>query len=118
MKASSEPVQHSPRSSGLGAWLLGVSILGGVLVVGLWQVPQPWRGYVIGFITVALIPSLVLMRFMSHWFRWKEARLMARMQGRDESVAYTQMREPGRGDGLKLRVVKIGTDRKEGKYKL
>lgn len=103
------PRVSPPRSSGRGLFLGGITIFAIALVVVIWQVQQPWRGYVVGALLIMLLPSLVLLRFLRHWYHYREFKLWARMQGKDPDVAYTigwQEPKKGRGaDDLNLKVV-------------
>src|SRR5690606_22415502 len=105
----------SPRPSGRGVFLLAVALGGGVLCVGLYQVPQPLRGYVIGWLLLMFIPGLTILRFMRHYFRMKEIRAIQGPQ-KDEGVSYRICKDPPRsGQGVKVVVLE---NRKGGRSKL
>jgi hypothetical protein len=113
MKAHNELPQSAPRARGRGVFLIGVSILSVTLAVGIWQVPQPWRGYLIGWLLFAFPIFLLVLRFMSHYYRMREIEMMT---GKKQDVAYTIQREPKRvGDSVK--VIEMNT-RKGGRQRL
>ena len=95
--------------------MLAVALVGGLLCVGLYQVPQPLRGYLIGWLLFMFIPGLIILRFMGHYFRMKEIRAI---QGpkKDEGVAYRICRDsPRAGQGVKVVVLE---NRKGGRSRL
>jgi len=102
VKVTNERSQPRQRS-GLGWWLAMVTIGAIILAVGVYQVPQPWRGYLIGWLLFMFTLGLLLLRFFGHYFQYKMAKLSLRAQGKDPDVAYTIQREaPSRVGELKV----------------
>lgn len=58
-----------------GIFFFNLSLLGGVLVVGVYQVPQPWRGIVVVWLVFALTVGAFVLRLLRHHYEYKALQL-------------------------------------------
>lgn len=63
---------------GRGAFLLGLGLAGATVCVGVYQVPQPVRGYLVAFLFVSLVLGLLGLRLVRCITGYRQA--MAEME--------------------------------------
>ena len=63
------------RSLSRGLFLLTLSVIGVVLAVAMYQVPQPWRGILIGWLLFFLSGGYFILRLLKHYFDYKSLKL-------------------------------------------
>lgn len=51
-----------------------------VLLLAVYQVPQPWRGYLVGWLLFASSIGLFVLRVISHHYHYRGLQLTARQQ--------------------------------------
>ncbi len=61
-----------------GFFLLGLSILGAVMVLGIYQVPQPWRGWLVAWLLFVATAGVFILRVIRHLYEFKSLTLERR----------------------------------------
>jgi len=67
--------QAGGSASGRGLFLWVLTVGAGVLAVGVYQVPQPWRGWLIGWLLFMFTLGVLILRFLRHYYQYKMAQL-------------------------------------------
>jgi hypothetical protein len=76
MEGQGTPSPQSGGSArGRGLFLWGVTVGAGVLAVGVYQVPQPWRGWLIAWLLFSFTLGMLILRFLRHYYQYKMAKL-------------------------------------------
>lgn len=73
-QGASPPPPPRP-GAGRGLFLWGLTVGAGVLAVGVYQVPQPWRGWLIGWLLFLCTLGILILRFLRHYYQYKMAQL-------------------------------------------
>lgn len=55
-------------------FLLNVALLGAIAAMAAHQVPQPWRGILVGWLFVALTLGSVFLRALRHYLQYRATR--------------------------------------------
>jgi hypothetical protein len=76
-----------------GVFLFSVSVIGSLAALGISQVPQPWRGYVVLWLIFALTIGAFIMRLVRQHHEYRKLRLAAPKQTQPQRPA--QRRRPG-----------------------
>jgi len=63
-------------SSGRGIFLWVLTVCAGALGMGVYQVPQPWRGWLIGWLLFVVTVGVLVLRFLRHYYQYKTAQLL------------------------------------------
>jgi uncharacterized membrane protein len=67
--------QAGGSASGRGLFLWAVTVGAGILAVGVYQVPQPWRGWLIGWLLFMFTLGILVLRFVRHYYQYKMVQL-------------------------------------------
>jgi len=89
---------ESSRAKGI--FFVNLSILGAVLVLGIYQIPQPWRGALVAWLLVVTSVGVFALKLAKHHYQYKSDMLKAGQSGRSRhSKRSTQnVRQGTRGD--------------------
>ena len=87
--------------SGRGLFLWGLTMGAGVLGVGVYQVPQPWRGWLIAWLLFFFTLGLLILRFVRHYYQYK----MAQLSQQGAAPPPRQVRPAPRVENLKVVVL-------------
>ena len=72
MEGEGTPLPQAGRTaSGRGLFLWVLTVGAGVLAVGVYQVPQPWRGWLIGWLLFLFTLGVLILRFLRHYYQYK-----------------------------------------------
>lgn len=66
------------NESGKGLFLLSVTALGVILVLAVYQIPQPWRGILVAFLAFMLTFGTFALRVIRHICEYKSLQLTTR----------------------------------------
>ena len=69
------PQAGGGSATGRGLFLWALTIGAGVLAVGVYQVPQPWRGWLIGWLLFMFTLGVLILRFLRHYYQYKMVQL-------------------------------------------
>jgi hypothetical protein len=90
------------QSGGRGVFLIGLTVFSAVVTLAAYQVPQPWRGFLIGWLLFVATVGVIAARLIGHYLQWKSIQL----QSRQGTAARTAVRSPRTGrTGSRLKVV-------------
>lgn len=87
-----------------GAFMTALAIVATVLVLAIYQVPQPWRGILVGWVLFLATAGLFILRLAKHLYDYKALQLNARQLPRRESPS-RQHRRPTNTKVDSLKVV-------------
>ena len=59
-------------------FLSSLTVVAVILALSVYQVPQPWRGLLIGWLLLFLTLGSLIMRLVRHYFEYKALKLTAR----------------------------------------
>ncbi len=59
-------------------FLSSLTLVAAILALGVYQVPQPWRGLLIGWLLLFLTLGSLIMRLVRHYFEFKALQLTTR----------------------------------------
>ena len=93
-------------SAAKGVFLVNMTILAIIVVLAVYQVPQPWRGYVVAWLLFMATAGLFALRVIRHHYAFKSLELQERGPSaprRDERGERRRERPTG------LRVVRSAT---------
>ncbi len=91
------------QSGGRGVFLFGLAVFAAVLVLAVYQVPQPWRGILVGWLLFMATAGILILRLVSHYYQYKSLQLSK--QRSTDTVATRPNRKPRRTDADALKVV-------------
>ena len=91
------------RVAGRTLFLVLVGLFATVVVLGVREVPQPLRGYLVGWLLFAGSLGAFVLRFLRHYFRYKTEQLRLRPRGARTEPA--QRRRPSRRQVPPIEVV-------------
>lgn len=97
-----------------GAFMTALAIVAVVLVLAIYQVPQPWRGLLVGWVLFLATAGLFILRLAKHLFDYKALQLNARQTPRYH-IPPRQNRQPTKTKVGSLKVVfsdTVGSGRK------
>jgi hypothetical protein len=73
--------------SGKGIFFFGLAIVGVIIVLGVYQVPQPWRGVLVAWLLFMGTGGVFILRVIRHLVAYKSLKLeQATAQGRWRST--------------------------------
>jgi hypothetical protein len=75
-------------SAAKGLFLAGLAIVATALVLIIYQVPQPWRGILVGWVLFLATGGWFILRFAKHLFEYKALRLSARQSERNIAMPH------------------------------
>lgn len=102
MEGQSASSLPPPRTgAGRGLFLWGLTVGAGVLAVGVYQVPQPWRGWLIGWLLFMGTLGLLILRFLRHYYQYRMAQL-AQRKGPDAEPLVRSAPSVSRVDDLQV----------------
>lgn len=70
------------RGLARGAFLTILGLLATVLVLAVREIPQPWRGVIVGWLLLMGSLGLLVLRFVTHYLRYKSLQLTTRQPAR------------------------------------
>jgi hypothetical protein len=70
------------RTLAKGVFLGVLSVIAVVLVLAIYQVPQPWRGVLVGWLLLLGTVGAFILSLVGHYLRYKTAQLSARQPQR------------------------------------
>ncbi len=74
-------------------FLASLAVVAVILAVGVYQVPQPWRGLLVGWLLLFITLGSLVMRLARHYFEYKALKLTSRGSGAPRPVPAPR-REP------------------------
>jgi hypothetical protein len=75
--------EETVTMSGKGIFLFGLAIVGAIIVLGVYQVPQPWRGVLVVWLLFMGTGGIFILRVIRHLVAYKSLKLeQATAQGR------------------------------------
>jgi hypothetical protein len=77
-QGSLAPQSGGGSASGRGLYLLVLTLGAGVLTLGVYEVPQPWRGWLIGWLLFMCTLGVLILRFLRHYYQYKMVQLARR----------------------------------------
>jgi len=86
-----------------GAFMTALAIVAVVLVLAIYQVPQPWRGILVGWVLFLATAGLFILRLAKHFCDYKALQLNARQLPRRNSPP----RRSRRPDNPKIDSLKV-----------
>ncbi|MFH1085331.1 MAG: hypothetical protein V1772_06180 [Chloroflexota bacterium] len=89
-----------PNTSGKGLFAVALTALGTLLALVIYQVPQPWRGVVVGWLLFAATLGPILIKVLRHHYAYKAIALTRRPAPRPS--APTPRRTRPAGESLKV----------------
>jgi uncharacterized membrane protein YdbT with pleckstrin-like domain len=86
-----------------GAFFTTLAIVALVLVLAIYQVPQPWRGILVGWVLFLTTVGVFVLRLARHFCDYKALQLSARQLARREPpVRHARRTSNPRVDSLKV----------------
>lgn len=92
--------QNDVRPTGRGIFLLVLTLGGTLLTLGVYQVPQPWRGWLVAWLLFMGTLGVLILRFLRHYFQYKTVQIATRPQVAHRTAP--QKRALPSSDGLKV----------------
>ncbi len=92
------------QGGGKGVFLLALVILAAVLVLTVYQVPQPWRGILVGWLVFVATAGVFALRLLGHYYQYKSLQLTTR-QSAPGDPGPRAGRRPRKGHEPSLKVV-------------
>jgi hypothetical protein len=79
-----------------------LTLISVLLAVGLYQVPQPWRGILVGWLLFALTVGTMILRLARHYFAFKSLQLTTRGPGQAGRTKHEQPTRKHQYEGLRV----------------
>jgi len=67
---------------GKAIFFICLTALSALLTVGLYQVPQPWRGILVGWLLFVVTLGAMILRLARHYFAYKSLQLTTQRAGK------------------------------------
>ncbi|MBC7234364.1 MAG: hypothetical protein H5T69_00870 [Chloroflexi bacterium] len=96
-------------SAAKGIFFINLSILGAVIVLAVYQVPQPWRGYLVAWLLFMATVGAFVLRIICHHYAYKSLELQERGERLAVQPKGVRAKEDLRARSAKLRVVRRET---------
>jgi len=77
-------------STAKGLFLMNLTVMGVVLALAIYQVPQPWRGILVGWLLFLVSAGVFALQFAKHHYAYKSLKLTT------EKVTNHQSKRPPR----------------------
>ena len=58
-----------------GLFLMNLSVVGVILALGVYQVPQPWRGILVAWLLFLASAGVFILRLLRHHYQYRKMRL-------------------------------------------
>ncbi|MBN1400776.1 MAG: hypothetical protein JXA74_08055 [Anaerolineae bacterium] len=62
-------------SAARGIFLVNLAVLGSILAFAVYQVPQPWRGVLVGWLLFLVTVGALVLRVLKHHYAYKTLQL-------------------------------------------
>ncbi len=85
-----------------GAFMTALAIVAVVLVLAIYQVPQPWRGILVGWVLFLATAGLFILRLAKHVCEYKALQLHARQASHSTPPRRSRRLSNSRIDSLKV----------------
>jgi len=85
-----------------GTFLMMLAVIGVILTLGIYQVPQPWRGLLVGWLLFMASAGTFILRLVRHHYQYKSLQLTTRRTVEKPPVKRARKLEPARLDSLKV----------------
>lgn len=85
-----------------GTFLTMLAVVGVILVLGIYQVPQPWRGLLVGWLLFVASAGTFILRLARHHYQYKSLQLTTRRPTEKPVIKRARKLEPARLDSLKV----------------
>lgn len=85
-----------------GLFFVNLSVLGAIAVLAIYQVPQPWRGILVGWLLFLASVGWFALRLIKHHYEYKSLQLKTRGSVRDLPTRKSRKARHERADSLQV----------------
>jgi hypothetical protein len=87
-------------SAASGVFFVNLAIIGGIVTVAVYQVPQPWRGILVALVLFMLTVGTFALRIIRHHYEYKSMLLSAKQP--PTPAPHRRKRRVTKGQGLNV----------------
>lgn len=90
------------RSMAKGLFFLNLSVIGVVFVLAVYQVPQPWRGVLVGWLLFLVSAGSFALKLAKHHYEYKSLLLTAKQPAQRRPSSRKSRKARRQSDSLKV----------------